>query len=113
MEIVERTLELVHRDDTPWFQSDVYRLKSELLRLRSPNDSAEADLVLHQALEIARAQGAKSLELRAATSQARAWFVEGELEDARSLLFPIYRWFTEGFDTPDLKEAKALLEKLS
>jgi predicted ATPase len=66
----------------------------------------------HQALDIARQQQAKSLELRAATSLARLWQSQGKRQDAYDLLTPVYGWFTEGFDTTDLKEAKALLQEL-
>jgi predicted ATPase len=66
-----------------------------------------------EALEVARTQQAKSLELRAATGLARLWCVEGRREHARDLLAPVYDWFTEGFDTADLKDAKALLDQLT
>jgi predicted ATPase len=68
--------------------------------------------VLHQALGVAREQGARSLELRAATSLAQLWRNQHRIKEAGDLLAPVYGWFTEGFDTPDLKEAKALLEEL-
>ena len=67
----------------------------------------------HQALDIARRQQAKSWELRAATSLARLWQSQGKTQEARDLLAPVYDWFTEGFDTADLKDAKALLDQLS
>ncbi len=73
----------------------------------------EAEILLRRALEIAREQAAKWYELRAATSLARLWHSQGRGDEARALLQPIYDWFTEGFDTADLKEAKALLEELS
>ena len=68
---------------------------------------------MHQALDIARHQQAKSLELRAAVSLSRLWQRQGKRDAARELLAPIYGWFTEGFDTADLQEARALLEALS
>jgi predicted ATPase len=73
---------------------------------------AEAASALQQAVEIARRQQAKSLELRAATSLARLWADQGKRSQARDLLSPVYGWFTEGFETADLKDAKALLEQL-
>ena len=72
----------------------------------------EAEVCFHNALDVARHQQAKSLELRAATSLARLWQQQGKRAEARELLTPIYNWFTEGFDTPDLKDAKALLAEL-
>ncbi len=73
----------------------------------------EAEACFHKAIEIAQRQGAKSLELRAVMSLARLWQKQGKKEDARQMLAEIYGWFTEGFDTADLKEAKVLLEELS
>jgi predicted ATPase len=72
----------------------------------------EAEACFQQALEIARRQQAKSLELRAATSLSRLWQQQGKRAEARELLAPVYGWFTEGFDTADLQEAKALLDEL-
>ena len=78
-----------------------------------PNGSqAEAEECFKEALEVSRRQSAKSLELRAAMSMARLWQKQGKTEEARGLLSEIYGWFTEGFDTPDLIDAKALLEEL-
>jgi adenylate cyclase len=79
----------------------------------TPNPQAEAEACFHKAIEIARRQQAKSLELRAVMSLARLWQQQGKNEEARQMLAEIYGWFTEGFDTADLKEAKALLEELS
>jgi predicted ATPase len=84
------------------------------LLLRQPGTSqAEAETWLQRALDAARPQQAKSLELRAATSLARLWQQQGKRVEARELLAPIYGWFTEGFDTADLQEAKALLAALA
>jgi predicted ATPase len=74
---------------------------------------AQAEAQFQQAIEIARSQSAKFWELRAATSLARLWRDQGKNAEARDLLAPVYGWFSEGFDLPDLKEAKALLEELS
>jgi predicted ATPase len=79
---------------------------------RSPRQ-AEAESWFHQALDIARRQQAKSLELRAATSLSRLWQQQGRRIEAYQLLAPIYGWFTEGFDTADLQDAKALLDELT
>jgi predicted ATPase len=83
------------------------------LLLRQPGASqAEAEAWLQQALDVARRQEAKSLELRAAMSLSRLWQQQGKRGEAHALLAPIYGWFTEGFDTADLQEAKAMLEAL-
>src|SRR5262249_20165472 len=90
----------------------LHRQKGELLLATDPASSAEAETLFCRALDIARAQEAKSLELRAATSLARLWLRQGKRAEARALLAPVYAWFTEGFDTGDLVEAKALIEEL-
>jgi predicted ATPase len=91
--------------------AETYRLQGELLLRRAVPDAAQAEASLRQALAIARRQQAKSWELRAATSLSRLWQCQGKRDEARELLAPIYGWFTEGFDTPDLQEAKALLDE--
>ena len=91
----------------------LHHLKGELLLATDPASSAEAETLIRRALDIARAQEAKSLELRAATSLARLWHRQGKRAEARALLAPVYAWFTEGFDTGDLVEAKALLGELA
>jgi predicted ATPase len=78
----------------------------------SPQAEAEAEACFHKAIDIARRQGAKSLELRAVMSLSRLWQQQGKKEEARQMLAEIYGWFTEGFDTKDLQEAKVLLEEL-
>jgi len=95
------------------WEAELYRLKGELLLTRSAAYDTEAETCFHQALDIARRQQAKSLELRAAMSLSRLWQHQGKRAEARELLAPIYGWFTEGFDTADLQEAKALLEELA
>jgi predicted ATPase/class 3 adenylate cyclase len=92
--------------------SELHRLRGECF-LRLPDRAAEAEAEFRHALEIARAQEAKSFELRAATSLARLWQRQGKRAEARHLLQPVYDWFTEGFDTQDLKDAKALLGELA
>jgi predicted ATPase len=91
----------------------VYRLKGELLLQQDLSDALQAEACFQQALAIARRQQAKSWELRAAMSLARLWQSQGKRTEAYDLLAPIYGWFTEGFDTADLQEAKALLEALA
>src|SRR5262249_4155952 len=95
---------LEHEEDR-WWEPELYRLRGELALQQSP--TAEAEIWLRRALDIARSQQAKSLELRAATSLAHLWRTQGEHCKARDLLSPVYRWFTEGFDTADLMRAKA------
>jgi len=95
------------------WDAELHRLKGELLLARPAEHHAEAETYFHQALDVARRQEAKSLELRAAMSLARLWQQQGQRAEARELLAPIYGWFTEGFDTADLQEAKALLEVLA
>ena len=105
---------LAHVDTTGerFYAAEVYRLKGELLLRQATPDEAQAETCWHQALDIARHQQAKSWELRAALSLSRLWQQQGKRDGARDLLAPIYGWFTEGFDTADLKEAKGLLEEL-
>src|SRR5262249_53075678 len=96
-----------------WYESECYRLKGALLLQQSSDNQAEAEHCFHHALEIARNQQARSFELRAATSLARLWQQQGKRAEARQVLGDVYGWFTEGFDTADLKDAKALLDELS
>jgi predicted ATPase len=96
-----------------WFEAEVKRMAGEIA-LKSPKpDGAKAETYFEQAIVVARAQQAKSWELRAAMSMARLWRDQGKREEARELLAPVYGWFTEGFDTLDLKEVKALLDTLA
>jgi predicted ATPase len=95
-----------------YFFPEVLRTKGKLLFLQDHDHAEGAQVCFQQALTAAREQGAKSLELRAATSLARLWRNQGNHTEARDLLAPIYGWFTEGFDTRDLTEAKALLDEL-
>jgi predicted ATPase/class 3 adenylate cyclase len=95
-----------------FYEAELYRLKGELLLARSAEQHIEAAGCFHHAIDLARRQQAKSWELRAATSLARLWQQQGKRAEAYELLATIYGWFTEGFDTVDLQEAKALLEKL-
>ena len=92
---------------------EIHRIKGKLLLASSVDLKDAAETAFGEALSLARAQQAKPLELRAATSMARLWRSQGKPQQARELLAPVYGWFTEGFDTRDLKEAKALLEELA
>jgi predicted ATPase len=95
-----------------WCEAEVNRVAGEIT-LKSPQpDIAKAQEYFERALTVARAQQAKSWELRAAMSLARLWRDQGKVRQAREVLAPVYGWFTEGFETRDLKEAKALLEEL-
>ena len=109
---VDEGLAAADRNGEHRFDSELHRLRGELLLTRAPTDSAEAETAFREAVEIAGRQAAKSLELRAATSIARLWQSQGRGKQAHELLAPIYAWFTEGFDTGDLKDAKALLDQL-
>jgi predicted ATPase len=92
--------------------AEVARLEGSLLLAKPNREPDRAESCFAKALETARAQDLRSMELRAATSLARLWSEQGERRKAYDLLAPVYGWFTEGFDTADLKDAKALLEEL-
>jgi class 3 adenylate cyclase/predicted ATPase len=104
---------LVEQQEERWWEAEVYRLRGVLLLRQPGTPQAEAETCFQQALEVASRQEAKSLELRAAMSLARLWQQQGKRAEACDLLAPIYGWFTEGFDTADLQEAKALLDALA
>jgi predicted ATPase len=95
------------------YAAELYRLTGALLLQQAVPDAAQAETCFHQALAVARHQQAKSWELRAATSLARLWQSQDKRQDAYALLAPVYEWFTEGFDTADLQEAKGLLDALA
>ena len=96
-----------------WWEAEVHRLRGVILLRQTLTPQEEAEACLQQALTVARRQQAKSLELRAAMSLARLWQQQGKRAEAQELLAPIYGWFTEGFETADLQEARALLAALS
>jgi predicted ATPase len=96
-----------------WCEADVHRIAGEIALISPERDTAKAVACFKRALAVARAQQAKSWELRAAVSMARLWRDQGKRDEARELLAPVYGWFTEGFDTLDLKQAKALLAELA
>ena len=96
-----------------WYQAEINRIAGEIaLKVPQP-DTVKAQAYFERAIEVAHQQQAKSWELRAAMSLGRLWRDQGKPQQARELLAPVYGWFTEGFDTRDLKEAKALLEELA
>src|SRR5262245_42257343 len=104
---------LVEQQEERWWEAEIRRLRGVVL-LRQPGaPQVEAEACFQRALDVARHQETKSLELRAATSLARLWQQQGKRAEAHALLAPIYGWFTEGFDTADLQEAKALLGELA
>jgi predicted ATPase len=105
-------LTLVDTTGERWYEPELYRLKGELLLKQSSDNRTEAESCFRQAISIAQNQSAKSWELRAATSLTRLWQQQGKRDEARQLLGDVYGWFTEGFDTADLQDAKALLEAL-
>jgi predicted ATPase len=94
-----------------WWQAELHRLRGRLLVARGQHDESEA--CFRRAIEVSSGQSARLLELRAATSLARLWSDQGRNVEARDLLTPIYAWFTEGFETPDLRETKILLDSLA
>jgi predicted ATPase len=112
LEYVGRALQVASEIGEIWYVSRLYQLRGELLLHAhgSGHEAAEASFI--EALAVARQQGAKGWELRAATSLARLWFDSGRRREARELLAPIYGWYTEGFDMPDLQKARALLDAL-
>jgi class 3 adenylate cyclase/predicted ATPase len=110
---LEEALAVVQNNKERLYEAELYRLKGELLLQGAPAHREEAERNFQQALAVSRRQQAKSCELRAAMSLSRMWQQQGKRDEARELLAPIYGWFTEGFDTADLREAKTLLEELS
>jgi class 3 adenylate cyclase/predicted ATPase len=104
---------LVEQHEERWWEAEIHRLRGVLLLRQDVAQQEEAETWLQRALDVARRQQAKSLELRAAMSLARLWQQQGKCTAAYELLAPVYNWFTEGFDTADLQEAKTLLKALS
>jgi adenylate cyclase len=113
---VAEALTLAHRTEENYYEAELHRLQGELVLSQSASSDAPvaaAEACFRQALEVARGQQAKSLELRAALSLSRLYQRQGKPAEARQLLATLCGWFTEGHDTADLKEARALLESLS
>jgi class 3 adenylate cyclase/predicted ATPase len=110
---IEDAIMAVETTGERWCEAEVNRVAGEIASLSPEPEKAKAEEYFDRALEVSRKQQAKSWELRAAMSMARLWRSRGKPQQARELLAPVYGWFTEGFDTRDLKEAKALLEELA
>jgi predicted ATPase len=106
---LDRAADVAAATSEMFFQAELHRLRGALLIEKGEHSGAEA--WLRRATALAQSQGAKSVELRAAMNLARLWCDQGRHTEARELLVPIYDWFTEGFDMPDLREAKALLDE--
>ena len=112
LRFLAEALDAVNATGEHWFEPELHRLKGELLRLAS-SDRGATEACFLRAMTIAREQNAKLWELRAATSLAGVWAEQGRRAESHDLLAPLYGWFTEGFDTADLKDAEALLDELS
>jgi predicted ATPase len=106
-------LDRVARTEELWFKAELHRLRGELLLALPEPDQPEAEACFRQALAVAGDQGARLWELRAATSLARLWRDQGRRAQAHDLLAPVHGWFTEGFETADLRDANSLLAQLS
>ena len=110
LSMLDEALSQVERTNGRCYEAELHRLRGELLLMQ--DDEAGAEASFHEALSVARRQEARSWELRAVTSLARLWKTQGKQAEARQALADVYAWFTEGFGTADLKEAKALLDEL-
>ena len=113
LEVLAEALSVVHNKGERYYEAEIHRLTGELLLAGFADQQAASEASLHQALVVARAQQAKSWELRAAVSLGRLWQQQGKRTAARQLLEEVYGWFTEGFETADLQEAQGLLEELA
>jgi len=109
---IEEAKALLETTKEQWYEAELHRIAGEIALIPSEPDAAKAQTHFERSLAIARGQQARSWELRTATSLARVWRDQGKLDDAKQLLAPIFGWFTEGFDTLDLKQANALLTEL-
>ena len=113
LQVLEEGFASVAKTGEQLASPSLHHVKGELLLAQNPSDVAEAERCFRTAIEIARRQSARSAELRATTSLARLLAKQGRRDEARTMLAEIYGWFTEGFDTADLKDAKALLDELA
>ncbi len=110
---LDEAMMVEERSKEVWPQPEILRVGGEIALMSPERDTAKAKTYFERALSVARQQQAKSWELRASMSLARLWRDQGKVQQARELLAPVYGWFTEGFDTRDLKQAKALLMELT
>ena len=110
---IEEALAVIEETGERFLEAEVYRTKGELLLAKGASNVVLAGQAFRTAIEVAHRQKAKSWELRATTSLGRLLAKEGKRDEARAMLADIYNWFTEGFDTADLKDAKSLLDELS
>ena len=113
LEAISETQNTLQATGERWVEAELNRIAGEVALMLPEADATKAEIYFDRALAVARKQRAKSWELRASMSLARLWRDQGKVSEARELLAPVYGWFTEGFDTRDLKEAKALLEELA
>src|SRR5262249_10497961 len=111
--VLTEALTQVDKTGERWCEPELYRLKGALLLQQNSDNQAEAETCFQHAISIAQSQQAKSWELRSVTSLARLYQQQDKRQEAHDLLAPVYNWFTEGFDTADLKDVKALLDALS
>jgi predicted ATPase len=111
--VLDEALAIASKSGERFYEAELHRLQGELLLVGRARNEPRAEKCFREALGIARRQEAKSFELRAASSLAHLWIKQGRRAEARNLLAPVYGWFTEGFETPDLKDAKALLDELA
>ena len=110
---IDKALALAGRTGEHWTDALLHRIRGEILLKRDSANTALAEEAFLTAIAVAQQQKARSFELRASMSLARLWRDQGKVQQARELMAPVYGWFTEGFDTRDLKDAKALLEELT
>jgi predicted ATPase len=112
LSVLAEAMDVMETTEARFYGAELCRLKGTLLLRRAVPDASQAESCFQQARDIARHQQAKSWELRAVTSLARLWQPQGKRQEAYDLLAPVYEWFTEGFDTADVQEAKGLLDEL-
>jgi len=112
LDLVAKALATAEQTDQRAVEAELHRVKGDLLMIKDPGNVVEAERCLRTAIDVARQQGARLFELRARVSLTRLMANQGRRDEGRAMLTDIYNWFTEGFDTPDLKEAKALLDEL-